>query len=106
MPVTPVDIVIDRGRGMEAHMMGSSVGVCWNIKRVRVKSDNPMLETYEFKRGEHPHISFISVRDYGERNGGKCIDEDCSVEGGISIRNAIEIQAELALAVQYISEMN
>jgi len=90
----------------EVHMVGDSVGVCWNLteEKKQIKGEDGL--TYVAKiniRSGKPYINFVSIVKTGKGNFYE--DEDSSVVGGIEVEFAKKIVDELKLAIEYISTL-
>ncbi len=106
----PKAIYILKQERKEAHMIGSYVGVCWNIRRrneIRtiIGADGlTYTATAEiWERYGDPYIDFLEVLqgNSGEYYG----DEDSPVQGGMSIDFAQLIVSELNSAIAYLQSI-
>jgi hypothetical protein len=102
----PVREIILSNSGIEAHMMGDSVAVCWNVHRVEKKITGEDGETYralvwERTKPEDPFIDFVRVRGSGDEDDPYYEDEDSPVEGGLPLEKAKKIYEELGKAIEY-----
>lgn len=94
----------------EAHMIGSYVGVCWNIrKRTEIRTiigEDGLTYTATaelWERYGDPYIDFLEVLQ-GE--GGKFYeDEDSPVQGGMTVDFARLIASELNSAIVYLQSI-
>jgi hypothetical protein len=93
----------------EAHFPdgNDTVAVCWNIKQTTksIKGEDGLTykaEVWERQKVE-PYIDFIALREYDKGDFVK--DEDCPVDGGLSVNSALRISEELIRAAKYIKEM-
>ena len=93
----------------DVHMMGDYVGVVWGIKKVKKtiyagdgvtyaaevwerKPDSPITQ--------YPYIDFLDIRE--DSMGDFYADDDSPVQGGLSVKSAMQVAKELAEAVHYI----
>jgi hypothetical protein len=87
---------------IEAHMIGSYVGVCWNIKEVeenRINLEGHRIKVITSLRVGKPYISFPWIDDDSyERS-------DSTVGGGLSLEQAEQVLKELQWACGYIKEV-
>ena len=89
----------------EVHMVGNSVGVCWNLEEAekQLKDENEVVYKAKINiRSGRPYIDFVDIRKDGDSF---YVDEDSSVVGGIDVGFAKEIVEELKLAIEYITTL-
>lgn len=88
----------------EIHMVGDSVGVCWNIKTIKKELVQDGL-TYTARttvRNGEPYIVFVEIREYdnifyeSEKN---------PAVGGIDTARATTFSEELLIACKYIQQI-
>jgi hypothetical protein len=91
----------------EAHMVGSCVGVCWNIRhrnetRTIIGADGLIYTaTAElWERYGNPYIDFLTVLQ--DKDGEYYENDNNPVEGGVSIDFARLIASELNSAIAYL----
>ena len=89
----------------EIHMMGQYVGVCWNLskatKQVQVQGET-FSRQVKHRTGK-AYIDFVSIRE--TRTGEFYQDDDCPVDGGLNLQEAIVIKQELEAAIEYLSNL-
>lgn len=96
----PKIVILDE---KEVHLMGSYVGVVWNVekKQKTIKGEDGMTYRGEIAvRTGEPYIDFITIREDGE--GEPFEDEDSPVQGGLDTKAAAQIITELYDAISYI----
>jgi len=103
-----IEIRILENSEQEAHVIGNYVCVCWNLRRTAqiIQYDSytglPIVGGVTWERDNNPYISFTSI---GEHEGNYYADEDCSVEGGLSASEALELTEEIIAAIRYIQSL-
>lgn len=99
--------IITSNTGKELHMVGDSVAICWNVKRIekKIKGEDGLTykaEVWE-RSGNDPYIDFVCVRERAE--GEFYEDDDSSVAGGMSLKSAERIRDELTKAIEYLKSL-
>ena len=98
--MNPEIVILDE---KEVHLMGTYVGVIWNVekKQKTIKGEDGVTYRGEIAvRTGGPYIDFITIREDGE--GEPFEDEDSPVAGGLNTKAAAQIITELYDAISYI----
>lgn len=100
--MTDVKVYFPENRSKEIHMIGSYVGVCWNLKILNTRQEfNGRPQTLSlFERSGQPYLDFVWLRVDG--SGTWWEDDDSPVSGGFGVEHAGSIITELLWAIEYI----